>query len=61
VKDRPSIRDALFATQDYTGVLGTWSFDANGDTTLTRMSGRQIVDGQFDDANAVVIAADVEP
>jgi len=26
-------------TKDYEGVLGKWSFDANGDTTLTQFSG----------------------
>jgi branched-chain amino acid transport system substrate-binding protein len=26
---------ALFATKDYAGAIGTYSFDANGDTTLT--------------------------
>ena len=40
-KDRVAIRDAVMATKDYDGVLGRWSFDANGDTTLTTMSGSQ--------------------
>ena len=53
-KDRVKIRDAVFATRDYDGVLGKWSFDANGDTSLATMSGRQVKDGKFDDANAVV-------
>jgi branched-chain amino acid transport system substrate-binding protein len=57
VKDRAAIRDAVLATRDFEGVLGTWSFDENGDTTLTTMSGRQIKDGKFDDANAVLIEA----
>jgi len=26
-------------TKDYDGVLGKWSFDAGGDTTLTQFSG----------------------
>jgi branched-chain amino acid transport system substrate-binding protein len=56
-KDRPAIRDAVFATRDYDGVLGRWSFDQNGDTTLTEMSGRQVKDGKFDDANAVILRA----
>ncbi len=47
VKDRRAIRDALFATQNYDGVLGTWSFDENGDTTLTTMSGSQVQGGKF--------------
>jgi branched-chain amino acid transport system substrate-binding protein len=56
-KDREAIRAAVFATQNYDGVLGTWSFDANGDTTLTTMSGRQIVNGKFDEENGVVLSA----
>jgi branched-chain amino acid transport system substrate-binding protein len=55
VKDRASIRDALFATRDFEGVLGTWSFDEYGDTTLTTMSGRQVKNGAFDEANAVTL------
>jgi branched-chain amino acid transport system substrate-binding protein len=57
VKDRASIRDALFATQGFDGVLGTWSFDEHGDTTLTTMSGRQVKNGAFDEANAVTLTA----
>jgi branched-chain amino acid transport system substrate-binding protein len=38
VKDRDAIRQAVFATTDYAGILGTWSFDQYGDTSLTRMS-----------------------
>src|SRR5215213_4229768 len=56
-KDREAIRAAVFATKDYDGVLGKWSFDANGDTSLTTMSGRQVKDGKFDDANAVTLQA----
>jgi branched-chain amino acid transport system substrate-binding protein len=56
VKDRVKIRDAVFATRDYDGVLGNrWSFDQNGDTSLTAMSGRQVKDGKFDDENAVTL------
>jgi branched-chain amino acid transport system substrate-binding protein len=47
VKDRAAIRDAVFATQNFQGVLGTWSFDPNGDTSLTTMSGQQVVGGKF--------------
>jgi branched-chain amino acid transport system substrate-binding protein len=47
-KDREAIREAVFATKDYDGVLGKWSFDANGDTTLTQMSGNQVKDGAFE-------------
>ncbi len=54
-KDRVAIRDALFATRDYDGVLGHWSFGVTGDTSLTTMSGRQVRDGMFDDAHAVTL------
>jgi branched-chain amino acid transport system substrate-binding protein len=58
VKDRVKIRDAVLATRDYDGVLGTrWSFDRNGDTSLTTMSGRQVKGGKFDDANAITLTA----
>ena len=33
--DRGSVREALFQTIDRDSVLGTYSIDANGDTTLT--------------------------
>ncbi|HEV8639201.1 MAG TPA: ABC transporter substrate-binding protein [Chloroflexota bacterium] len=47
-KDRGAIRDAVFATKDFEkGALGKWSFDQNGDTTLTTMSGQQIKGGKF--------------
>jgi branched-chain amino acid transport system substrate-binding protein len=55
--DRVAIRDALMKTKDYDGVLGKWSFDQNGDTSLTSMSGRQVRAGKFDDDNAVVLKA----
>ena len=56
-KDRAAIRDAMFATRNFQGVLGTWSFTDTGDTTLTTMSGRQVKNGAFDDANAVTLEA----
>jgi branched-chain amino acid transport system substrate-binding protein len=46
--DRKAVRDAVFGTKDFKGVLGTWSFDENGDTTLTDMSGAQIKGGKFE-------------
>jgi branched-chain amino acid transport system substrate-binding protein len=46
-KDRAKIRDAVFATKDFKGVLGTWSFDKNGDTTLTTMTGNIVEGGKF--------------
>src|SRR4029453_3997485 len=48
-KDRAAIRDAVFATKDFDkGALPKWSFDANGDTTLTTMSGQQVQSGKFE-------------
>jgi branched-chain amino acid transport system substrate-binding protein len=32
---KPAVLQALFATKNYHGAIGTYSFDANGDTTLT--------------------------
>ncbi len=46
-KDRAAIMDALMATKDYDGVLGKWSFDQNGDTSLTTMSGQVVKSGKF--------------
>lgn len=46
-KDRQAVIDALAATRDFDGALGKWSFDENGDTTLTTMSGNIIEDGTF--------------
>jgi branched-chain amino acid transport system substrate-binding protein len=47
-KDRAAILDAVFATKDFDGILGNWSFDANGDTSLTTMSGLQVKAGKFE-------------
>ncbi len=34
LKDRTVLLSAMFKTQDFDGVLGQWSFDANGDISL---------------------------
>lgn len=47
VKDRAGILAALGSLQNYQGALGTWSFDANGDTSLRTMSGNVVKDGKF--------------
>jgi len=44
-KDRKAILDAIAKTKDYDGLVGKWSFDANGDTTLTDFAIYQISDG----------------
>ncbi|MBL9148316.1 MAG: branched-chain amino acid ABC transporter substrate-binding protein [Phycisphaerae bacterium] len=46
-KDRESIRQAVAATKNFEGALGTWSFDENGDTTNRIMSGQTVEDGKF--------------
>src|SRR5512138_1609732 len=45
--DRKQVRDAVFAIKDFDGVLGKWSFDANGDTTLTSMTIYQVQGGAY--------------
>jgi branched-chain amino acid transport system substrate-binding protein len=45
--DRATVTKAVFATKDFNGVLGTFSFDANGDTTLTDMTVYQVTSGSF--------------
>jgi branched-chain amino acid transport system substrate-binding protein len=44
---RAAVLKEISATKDYAGVLGTWSFDANGDTSLTEMSGSKVEGGEF--------------
>jgi branched-chain amino acid transport system substrate-binding protein len=45
--DRKAIRDAVFAIKNFDGALGTWSFDANGDTSLTDMTFWQVQGGKY--------------
>lgn len=45
---RKCVRDTVFATKDFNGILGTtWSFDANGDTTVATMTKNIVKDGKF--------------
>lgn len=46
-KDRAEIVAAAAATKDFEGLLGRWSFDENGDTSLEVMSGNTVKDGKF--------------
>ncbi len=47
-KDRAAVIAACLAIKDFDqGALGTWSFDANGDTTLKTISGSIVHDGKF--------------
>jgi branched-chain amino acid transport system substrate-binding protein len=45
--DRATVTKAVMSTKDFNGVLGTWSFDANGDTTLTDMTIYQVKNGAY--------------
>ncbi len=45
--DRKAIRDAVFNIKNFSGALGTWSFDANGDTSLTDMTYYLVTGGKF--------------
>ncbi len=51
--DRGAIRDAVMNTKDFKGLLGTWSFDPNGDTTLTTLSGNQVKNGKWSFVNVL--------
>jgi branched-chain amino acid transport system substrate-binding protein len=48
VKDREAVRAAIAATEQTDGAFGAWKFDANGDTSLTTMSGNVVKDGKFE-------------
>ena len=45
--DRQTVLTNVAGTKNYDGVLGKWSFDANGDTTLTQFSGSQAKSGSW--------------
>ena len=47
VPDREAVNKQVFATEDYNGALGTWSFDEDGDTTLTELSIQRVENGEF--------------
>lgn len=51
--DRAAIRDAVLGTKNFQGVLGTWSFDENGDTSLTTLSGNAVKNGKFEFATVL--------
>ena len=44
---RALVLDEIKGTKDFDGVLGKWSFDAAGDTSLTEMSGLIVTSGDF--------------
>ncbi len=45
--DRAAVNSAVFAIKNFDGALGTWSFDANGDTSLTDMTFYQVQGGAY--------------
>jgi branched-chain amino acid transport system substrate-binding protein len=45
--EREEVIQEIFATENYRGVLGTWSFDDSGDTTLTELSVVLVESGEF--------------
>jgi branched-chain amino acid transport system substrate-binding protein len=47
-KDRDAIRAAGISIKGFDGALGKWSFDKNGDTSLTTMSGNTVKKGKFE-------------
>jgi branched-chain amino acid transport system substrate-binding protein len=46
--DRAAITEAAFATRDFDGLLGRWSFDANGDIDLRRATRLTVRNGRFE-------------
>jgi branched-chain amino acid transport system substrate-binding protein len=48
VKDRAHIRDAIMGTHDYHGLLGTWSFTPEGDTSIRDIAGYQVHNHVFE-------------
>lgn len=46
-KDRRAMLEQVSKIQDYHGLFGTWSFDQNGDTNLTVVSGNRISSKSF--------------
>jgi len=47
VPERQAVVEQVFATEDFEGVLGTWSFDEEGDTSLTELSVQTVDGGEF--------------
>lgn len=46
-KDRARILEEVSKITDYDGLFGVWSFDQNGDTTLSVISGNRVQGGKF--------------
>jgi branched-chain amino acid transport system substrate-binding protein len=54
-KDKAAVMAAVMGTKDFTGVLGTWSFDENGDTNLYAMLGNVVKSGKWEEAPADIL------
>lgn len=52
-KDRAALIAEVANTKDFEGVLGKWSFDDKGDTSLKTMSGNIVKNGKFEFAKAL--------
>lgn len=46
--DRAAVLEQVYATEDFEGALGTWSFDEDGDTSLTELSVQKVENGKFE-------------
>ena len=55
VKDRAAICAAGRSITNFDGVAGEWSFDENGDTTLTQLSGVTVRNGKFEFAKTLTV------
>ena len=60
-RDRAALRDAILATEQKDGALGTWKFDKNGDTTMTVMSGNVVEAGKFKFSTLLGVGAAAPP
>jgi branched-chain amino acid transport system substrate-binding protein len=58
VKNREAMLWHCSRIKDFKGVLGTWSFDKNGDTSMQVMSGNIVKDGKFQFAEKLELASD---
>jgi branched-chain amino acid transport system substrate-binding protein len=47
-RDRAAVIAAVAGIKDFDGVLGNWSFDKEGDTSLKTISGNVVTNGKFE-------------
>ena len=52
-KDRAALIAEVAKTKNFDGILGNWSFDSNGDTSLKTMSGNVVKNGKFEFSKAL--------